>query len=87
MRTVELLVLLAEAPDLATAAAIKGLRIHRMLGGKRKLAGQVTADITSRMRLVFLPICAPDAVRPDGSPEWSQVTTIEIIGVEDTHND
>jgi proteic killer suppression protein len=36
-------------------------------------------------RLLFVPFHDPIPIKPDGGLNWAQVTVIEILGVEDTH--
>jgi transposase len=79
---------LAEAPDLAAAAAAKHLRIHPLQQGRRKSRGHYSADASKRMRLILVPIADGQTIRrPDGTPEWESVRVIEIVEVEDTHDE
>lgn len=57
-------------------------RCHELKGNKK---GQLSIDLDHPYRLLFEPINDPLPMRPEGGLDWSQVTAIEIIGVEDTH--
>lgn len=54
-----------------------------MTEGKR--SGQLSVDLDHPYRLIFIPDHDPAPRREDGGLEWSQVTAIKILGVEDTH--
>jgi plasmid maintenance system killer protein len=58
-------------------------RCHELTMGKRK--GQLSVDLDHPYRLIFKPDHAPVPLKPDGGLDWSQVTAIMILGVEDTH--
>jgi proteic killer suppression protein len=51
--------------------------------GKRK--GQLSVDLDHPYRLIFVVNHDPVPVLPDGGLDWSKVTAIKILGVEDTH--
>jgi proteic killer suppression protein len=57
-------------------------RCHE-LHGKRK--GQLSVDLDGPYRLVFKPANDPLPKKSDGGLDWTRVTAIMIIGVEDTH--
>lgn len=57
-------------------------RCHELTGNRK---GQLTVDLDHPYRLVFTPNHAPLPMRPEGGLDWSQVTSIEIRGIEDTH--
>jgi len=58
-------------------------RCHELTEGKRH--GQLSVDLDHPYRLIFLPDHDPEPTKPDGGLDWSQVTGIKIVGVEDTH--
>ena len=58
-------------------------RCHELTGGQR--AGQLSVDLDHPYRLIFIPDHDPVPTRKDGGLDWSKVTTIKILGVEDTH--
>ncbi len=58
-------------------------RCHELTQGKRK--GQLSVDLDHPYRLIFTPARNPVPAHTDGGLDWSRVTAIEILGVEDTH--
>jgi plasmid maintenance system killer protein len=58
-------------------------RCHELTQGKRK--EQLSVDLDHPYRLIFIPDHDPIPKREDGSLDWSQVTAINILGVENTH--
>ena len=58
-------------------------RCHELTGGKR--AGQISVDLDHPYRLIFVPAHNPKPTLADGGLDWSKVTAIKILGVEDTH--
>lgn len=49
-------------------------------------AGQLSMDLDHPYRLIFTPDHDPYPKRPEGGLDWRQVTAINILGVEDTHD-
>jgi len=58
-------------------------RCHELTGGRR--AGQISVDLDHPYRLIFVPAHNPKPTLADGGLDWSKVTAIKILGVEDTH--
>ena len=58
-------------------------RCHELTQGQRK--GQLSVDLDHPYRLIFVPDHNPVPKREDGGLDWSQVTAVKILGVEDTH--
>jgi proteic killer suppression protein len=58
-------------------------RCHELKGN---LKGCLSVDLDHPYRLVFEPAHNPVPKKPDGGLDWSKVTEIKIIGVEDTHD-
>jgi proteic killer suppression protein len=48
-------------------------------------ARQLSLDLDHPYRLIFEPAHNPIPRKDDGGLDWSKVTAIIIIGVEDTH--
>ena len=69
------------APNLQAMRGLAG-RCHE-LGHDR--AGQISLDLRGQYRLLFVSAHDPCPVNADGGLDWSRVTAIEVIGVEDTH--
>ena len=74
--------------ELAAAAMLEDLRnlpqarCHELKGN---LKGYLSVDLDHPQRLVFKPENNPLSKKSDGGLDWSKVTIIRIIGVEDTH--
>ncbi len=74
--------------ELAAATALENLRnlpqarCHELKGN---LKGYLSLDLDHPYRLVFEPSDNPLPEKPDGGLDWTKVTEIKIIGVEDTH--
>jgi proteic killer suppression protein len=58
-------------------------RCHELTGDR---AGQLSMDLEHPYRLIFRPTHNPLPTKPDGGLDWFQVTAIEILGMEDTHD-
>lgn len=58
-------------------------RCHELTEGQR--AGQLSVDLDHPYRLIFIPDHNPVPEHQDGGLDWSQVTAIKILGVENTH--
>jgi proteic killer suppression protein len=58
-------------------------RLHELTGDK---AGQLTLDLRGPKRLVLVPAHDPPPRKKDGGLDWAQVTAVEIVGIEDTHD-
>ena len=74
--------------DLKAAASLEVMRTlpqarcHELKGNR---AGQLSVDLDHPYRLLFKPADDPVPKRPDGGLDWARVTSIRILGVEDTH--
>lgn len=58
-------------------------RCHELTEGKR--AGQLSVDLDHPYRLIFVPNHDPVPTHDTGGLDWSRVTAVKILGVEDTH--
>jgi plasmid maintenance system killer protein len=72
---------LRAADHLAVMRTLPG-RCHELIGNRR---GTLSIDLDGPYRLLFEPAEDPPPAKPDGGLAWDQVTTIRILGVEDTH--
>lgn len=72
------------AGNLAQIKRIPQARCHGLTHGKRR--GQYSVDLYGLMRLLFT-LDEPYEMHAGGGVDWSTVTSITIVGVEDTHND
>jgi proteic killer suppression protein len=72
---------LRAATTLADMRHLPG-RCHELTGNR---ARQLSLDLDHPYRLIFEPAHNPIPRKDDGGLDWSKVTAIIIIGVEDTH--
>jgi plasmid maintenance system killer protein len=57
-------------------------RTHELIGDH---AGQISLDLDGPWRVLLEPV-DPEAVRkPDGGLDWTRITAVRILAVEDTH--
>jgi len=73
---------LRAADNLETMRYLPG-RCHELRGSR---AYSLSLDLEHPYRLIFEPEHEPLPRKADGGLNWSQVTVIRIIGVEDTHD-
>jgi plasmid maintenance system killer protein len=57
-------------------------RCHELVGDRE---GQLSIDLVHPYRLIIVPANNPIPRKEDGGLDWSRVTAVEIVGVEDTH--
>lgn len=57
-------------------------RCHELTGNRK---GRLTVDLDHPYRLVFKPNHDPLPERSEGGLDWTQVTAVEITGIENTH--
>lgn len=69
------------APDLEAMRHSAG-RCEELTGDR---TGQLSLRIDANYRLLFEPANDPVPRRTDGGLDWSKVTAIRILGVEDYH--
>lgn len=62
---------------------LRPARCHELKGSR---AGELSVDLDHPYRLVFKPDHDPLPTKPDGGLDWTQVTSIIILGAEDTHD-
>lgn len=70
------------ANDLAELKSLPQARCHELTGNR---AGQLSVDLVHPYRLIFTVAGEPIPRKPDGGLDWTQVTAVMVIGVEDTH--
>lgn len=61
---------------------LPGPRCHELKGNR---AGQFSVDLDHPYRLLFCPKNDPLPQKADGGLNWKEITIIEIVGIEDTH--
>jgi len=57
-------------------------RLHELKGSRKR---QLSLDLDHPYRLIFVPAHDPVPCTPDGGMDWTQVTAVRILGIEDTH--
>lgn len=73
--------------DLRAAECLEDMRhlpgrCHELRGD---LKGVLSLDVQHPYRLLFVPAHDPVPKKPDGGLDWTQVTAITIIDIENTH--
>jgi plasmid maintenance system killer protein len=73
--------------DLSAAELLSDMRnlsgrCHELIGDR---AGQLSLDLDHPYRLIFEPANNPVPQKPEGGIDWTQITAVRIIGVDDTH--
>lgn len=77
---------LADLRAARTLEVLHSLPQHRCHELRGDLAGRLSIDLVHPYRLIIEPADEPRPVKPDGGLDWSRVTRIMIVGVEDTHD-
>lgn len=57
-------------------------RLHELKGNHK---GQLSFDLDHPYRLIFIPEHDPVPSTADEGMDWSRVTAVRILGIEDTH--
>ena len=57
-------------------------RLHELKGDRQ---GQLSLDLDGPYRLILVPAHNPVPMRAVGGMDWSQITAVTVLGVEDTH--
>ncbi len=60
-------------------------RCHELNLGKRRGKYHFSVDLDHPYRLIFIPDYDVMPILEDGGLDWSQITAIKILGIEDTH--
>ncbi|MEA5510637.1 killer suppression protein [Crocosphaera sp. UHCC 0190] len=73
--------------DLKAASTLEDMRnipgrCHELTNNR---AGQLSLDLDHPYPLIFEPANNPIPRKPDWGLDWTKITTIRIIGVENTH--
>ncbi len=58
-------------------------RLHELKGDRK---GQFSLDLDGPYRFLFLAANEPVPLREDGGMDWSRITAVTILGIEDTHD-
>lgn len=73
--------------DLEAAGTLEDMRslpgrCHELRGDRAK---QLSLDLVHPQRLIFAPADNPVSSKTDGGLDWSNVKSVLILGIEDTH--
>lgn len=60
-------------------------RCHELTQGKAGKAKQLSVDLDHSYQLIFIPNHDPIPLLSSGGLDWSHVTAITIIDIQDTH--
>jgi proteic killer suppression protein len=73
---------LRAAETLEVMRTIPGARCHEL---HQNLAGKLAVNLDQPYRLIFEPAHDPMPAKDDGGLDWTRVTAIRILSVEDYH--
>ena len=57
-------------------------RLHELKGDRQ---GQLSLDLDGPYRLILVPAHNPVPRRAGGGMDWSQITAVTVLGIENTH--
>jgi plasmid maintenance system killer protein len=57
-------------------------RLHELKGDRQ---GQLSLDLDGPHRLILVPTHNPVPLRAGGGMDWSQITAVTVLRIEDTH--
>jgi plasmid maintenance system killer protein len=77
-RRLDAIVAAAVLEDLRNAPG----RLHELTKNRQ---GQLSLDLDGPYRLILVPAHNPIPVRAGGGMDWSQITAVTVLGIEDTH--
>jgi plasmid maintenance system killer protein len=73
---------LAAADHLGVLRTLPQIRAHELAGDRK---GQISLDVKHPYRLLIVADHDKPPLKPDGGLDWTQVTRVKVLGVEDTH--
>jgi proteic killer suppression protein len=71
------------AENLEEIRFLPQVRCHELKGDRQ---GTLSVDLDHPYRLIFEPANDPIPRKPDGGLDWTQVTVIRILAVENYHD-
>jgi plasmid maintenance system killer protein len=71
------------AKNLEAMHSVSGAKCHELKGDRK---GTLAVSLKYPYRLIFEPAHDPVPRKSDGGLDWTQVTTIRILAVEDYHD-
>jgi plasmid maintenance system killer protein len=79
----KLIILRKTQLEAAEMQTLPQVRAHELKGDR---AGQISLDLIHPKRLLIVPDHEKTPRKPDGGLDWTKITRIMIIGMEDTHD-
>lgn len=76
------LIEIEDSRTLAILKTIPGPRCHELKGDRK---GNLSVDLDHPYRLIFIPNHDPVPQLPSGGMDWSQITSVTILEIADTH--
>jgi plasmid maintenance system killer protein len=73
---------IAAADNLQELSTLPQTRVHELTQNRDE---QISVDVKHPYRLLMVPNHKETPRKPDGGLEWSLVTQVTILGIEDTH--
>ena len=74
---------LKAADNLAVMRTIPASKCHELTQNRK---GQLAVKVSGNYRLLFYPDQEPVPKKADGGMDWTSITIIEVIEIEDYHN-
>jgi proteic killer suppression protein len=74
---------LAAAGTLAVLRSLPGPRCEELKGSRK---GQLSVRLQGAFRLIFEPQENPPPAKPDGGLDWTAITAIRVLAIEDYHD-
>jgi plasmid maintenance system killer protein len=73
--------------DLEASASLEDMRTlpgscHELTGDR---AGQLAIRLSGGKRLIFEPARNPAPAKPDGGIDWTRVTAVRVVAIQDYH--
>jgi proteic killer suppression protein len=73
---------MASSASLAEFARLPQTRVHELKANRDE---QISIDVKHPYRLLVVPDHDEPPRKPDGGLDWSRITKVTVIGIEDTH--
>ncbi len=73
---------LLTAENLETLRWLPAMKCHELTGNRK---GELSIYVSGNYRLVFEPANEPVPRKDDGGLDWSKITKIKILSIEDYH--
>ena len=71
------------AENLSDLARLPQLRVHELKGNRK---WQISLDVKHPYRLLIVPDHEEMPLKKDAGLDWTKITSVKVLGVEDTHD-